>query len=158
MNIFSSETLYFLGLYFNFNLILVLISIILTILVLNCQFRGPKQQRVPKWMRKYIIGYLGKFFCFSNESRAYNFKSSNNNDEVLKQIDNENGPKSVSTKILLKNQPQTDSDSDNDVIKNFKGKNFQLNEVIVNERHKFSNFFTIFFYLIAFSTFNFDLS
>lgn len=47
-----------------------MISVILTIIVLNFHFRGPKKQRVPKWMRKYIIGYLGKLFCFWNETRA----------------------------------------------------------------------------------------
>jgi len=59
------------GLYFNVNLILVLVSVILTIVVLNFHFRGPKKKRVPSWMRKYIIGYLGKVFCFSYESRAF---------------------------------------------------------------------------------------
>lgn len=61
----------FQGLYFNVNLILVLISVILTIIVLNFHFRGPKKQRVPKWMRIYIIGYLGRLFCFCEESRAF---------------------------------------------------------------------------------------
>lgn len=53
-----------LGLYFNVNLILVLISVVLTIIVLNFHFRGPKKQRVPKWMRKYFINYLGRLLCF----------------------------------------------------------------------------------------------
>ena len=53
------------------NLILVLISVILTIIVLNFHFRGPKKQRVPKWMRIWIIGYFGRIFCFCRESRAY---------------------------------------------------------------------------------------
>lgn len=61
----------FKGLYFNVNLILVLISVILTIIVLNFHFRGPKKKRVPKWMRKYIIGYIGFVFCFYNESEFY---------------------------------------------------------------------------------------
>jgi hypothetical protein len=59
------------GLYFNVNLILVLISVILTIIVLNFHFRGPKKQRVPRWMRKFIIGYLGRAFCFCYESNTY---------------------------------------------------------------------------------------
>ncbi len=53
-----------LGLYFNVNLLLVLVSIILTTLVLNLHFRGPKTRRVPKWIRKYFIKYLGCLFCF----------------------------------------------------------------------------------------------
>ena len=67
----ASKSLPIIGLYFNVNLILVLISVILTIIVLNFHFRGPKKQRVPKWMRKYIIGYLGRVFCFCHESNAY---------------------------------------------------------------------------------------
>jgi hypothetical protein len=43
---------------------LVLVSVILTIIVLNFHFRGPKKQRVPKWMRKYLIGYVGRLLCF----------------------------------------------------------------------------------------------
>lgn len=43
----------------------------LTIVVLNFHFRGPKKQRVPKWMRKYIIGYLGRIFCFGYESKQF---------------------------------------------------------------------------------------
>lgn len=39
--------------------------------MLNFHFRGPKKQRVPKWMRKYIIGYLGKVFCFCHESNLF---------------------------------------------------------------------------------------
>ena len=40
-------------------------------MVLNFQFRGPKRKRVPEWMRLYIIGYLGRAFCFVVESRAF---------------------------------------------------------------------------------------
>lgn len=39
--------------------------------MLNFHFRGPKKQRVPLWMRKFIIGYLGRAFCFCYESQAY---------------------------------------------------------------------------------------
>ena len=61
-------------LYFNLNLILVLISVVLTIIVLNFHFRGPKKQRVPKWMRKYIIGYIGRLFCFNKETYKYHLE------------------------------------------------------------------------------------
>jgi len=67
----ASKTLPLIGLYFNFNLILVLCSIILTIIVLNFQFRGPKRQRVPKWARTYVIGYVGRVFCFGPETRTF---------------------------------------------------------------------------------------
>ena len=46
-------------------------SVVLTIIVLNFHFRGPKKQRVPRWMRKFVIGYMGRAFCFCYESRAY---------------------------------------------------------------------------------------
>ncbi len=72
------------------NLILVLISVILTIIVLNFHFRGPKKKRVPKWMRKYIIGYIGFVFCFYNESQFYlkndRFKQAKKNTVVSKKI------------------------------------------------------------------------
>lgn len=67
----AAKSLPIIGLYFNVNLILVLTSVVLTIIVLNFHFRGPKKQRVPKWMRKYIIGYIGRVFCFCHESRAF---------------------------------------------------------------------------------------
>ena len=67
------------------NLILVLISVILTIIVLNFHFRGPKKQRVPRWMRKYIIGYLGRVFCFCHESRAYLHSTSSSTSRSSKQ-------------------------------------------------------------------------
>ena len=67
----AAKTLPIIGLYFNINLILVLISVILTIIVLNFHFRGPKKRRVPKWMRHLIIGHMGRVFCFCYESRAY---------------------------------------------------------------------------------------
>lgn len=49
----------------------MLVSVILTIIVLNFHFRGPKKQRVPRWMRHFLIGYMGRAFCFCYESRAY---------------------------------------------------------------------------------------
>ena len=62
----------------------MLISVILTIIVLNFHFRGPKKQRVPRWMRKYIIGYLGRIFCFCYESKA--FCRINEEEELIIQI------------------------------------------------------------------------
>ena len=70
--------------YFNFNLILVLISIILTILVLNLQFRGPKRTRVPRIIRTLIIGCLGRAFGFGYESRAFYLKNTKLNDQTNK--------------------------------------------------------------------------
>ena len=119
---------------------MVLISIILTILVLNCQFRGPKQQRVPKWMRKYIICYLGKFFCFYNESRAYKLKSDrfNNKKDCSIQIDNNKSLTNIQTKSTVSDTQDTESNED---IKNFKGKNLLLNETTVDVPKNLSNFY-----------------
>jgi hypothetical protein len=39
------------GLYLNINLMLVLFSVVLTIVVLDFYFRGPRKKRVPLWMR-----------------------------------------------------------------------------------------------------------
>jgi hypothetical protein len=61
----------------------VLVSVILTIIVLNFHFRGPKRQRVPKWMRKYVIGYLGRVFCFSHESKLFYHRKEQNKKEII---------------------------------------------------------------------------
>jgi hypothetical protein len=50
---------------------LVLTSVILTIIVLNFHFRGPKKQRVPYFIRRYFIGSFGRVFCFCYESRLF---------------------------------------------------------------------------------------
>ena len=59
----AAKSLPIVGLYFNFNLLLILISVVLTVIVLNLHFRGPKKDKVPDWMRKFLIGYLGYFLC-----------------------------------------------------------------------------------------------
>jgi len=59
----AAKSLPIVGLYFNFNLLLILISVVLTVIVLNLHFRGPKKDKVPNWMRKFLIGYLGYFLC-----------------------------------------------------------------------------------------------
>lgn len=58
------KLLNFKGLYFNFNLITVLISVIFTIIILTFHYRGPNTKRVPKWVRTVVIGYLGRVLCF----------------------------------------------------------------------------------------------
>jgi hypothetical protein len=56
--------LHFLGIYFNVNLILVLISVVLTVVVLNFHYRGPKKSRVPRWCRRLIMGKIGHWLGF----------------------------------------------------------------------------------------------
>ena len=55
----AAKSLPIVGLYFNFNLLLILLSVVLTVIVLNLHFRGPRRDKVPNWMRTYLIGYLG---------------------------------------------------------------------------------------------------
>lgn len=55
---------FLLGIYFNVNLILVLISVVLTVIVLNFHYRGPKKSRVPRWCRRIILGKIGPWLGF----------------------------------------------------------------------------------------------
>lgn len=55
------------GIYFNLNLLLILISVVLTIVVLNFHFRGPKKHRVPKIWKKLIIDYLGHIMRITHD-------------------------------------------------------------------------------------------
>jgi hypothetical protein len=52
------------GIYFNVNLILVLISVVLTVVVLNFHYRGPKKSRVPRWCRRIVMGKIGCWLGF----------------------------------------------------------------------------------------------
>ena len=61
----------------------MLVSVILTIVVLNFHFRGPKKQRVPRWMRRLIIGQIGKAFCFCYESKAFYMAHADNYYEIV---------------------------------------------------------------------------
>jgi len=42
----------------------VLISVVLTVVVLNFHYRGPKKSRVPGWCRRIIMGRLGPWLGF----------------------------------------------------------------------------------------------
>jgi hypothetical protein len=42
----------------------VLISVVLTVVVLNFHYRGPKKTRVPLWCRRIIINKIGKWLGF----------------------------------------------------------------------------------------------
>ncbi|CAF3506938.1 unnamed protein product [Rotaria socialis] len=60
----ASSSLPLIGIYFNVNLILVLISVVLTVVVLNFHYRGPKKSRVPQWCRRIVIGKIGPWLGF----------------------------------------------------------------------------------------------
>ena len=53
------------GIYFNVNLILVLISVVLTVVVLNFHYRGPKKSRVPRWCRRLVMDKIGRWLGFN---------------------------------------------------------------------------------------------
>ena len=59
-----NSKIFFLGIYFNVNLILVLISVVLTVVVLNFHYRGPKKSRVPRWCRRLVMGKIGHWLGF----------------------------------------------------------------------------------------------
>ncbi|KAL7667939.1 hypothetical protein ACOME3_008662 [Neoechinorhynchus agilis] len=75
----ASENLPIIGIYFNINLILVLISVVMTILVLNVHFRGPKSSPVPGWIKKYVIEMLGVSIGISE----HRYSPTNNDDNSL---------------------------------------------------------------------------
>ncbi|CAF0881176.1 unnamed protein product [Rotaria sordida] len=60
----ASSNLPIIGIYFNVNLILVLISVVLTVVVLNFHYRGPKKSRVPHWCRHIVMGKIGRWLGF----------------------------------------------------------------------------------------------
>lgn len=31
------------------------ISVVMTVIVLNCHYKGPTAKQVPRWMRRYVI-------------------------------------------------------------------------------------------------------
>ena len=42
----------------------MLISVVLTVVVLNFHYRGPKKSRVPHWCRRIIMGKIGHWLGF----------------------------------------------------------------------------------------------
>lgn len=61
----------FLGIYFNINLLFVILTVISSIIVLNLHHRAPSKRRVPKWIRTYIIGHVGPYLGFLNEAKGF---------------------------------------------------------------------------------------
>ena len=52
----------------------MLISVVLTTLVVDFHYRGPKKSRAPEWFRNYVIVFLGKLSGFYHESVIYSQK------------------------------------------------------------------------------------
>ncbi len=59
----TSSSMPKLGLYYCFNMILVIISILLSSLVVNVHQAGEDERRVPNWLRVITIEFLGKLIC-----------------------------------------------------------------------------------------------
>ncbi|CAF2389439.1 unnamed protein product [Rotaria sp. Silwood2] len=71
----ASSNLPIIGIYFNVNLILVLISVVLTVVVLNFHYRGPKKSRVPHWCRHIVMDKIGPWLGFYYINREHLFSS-----------------------------------------------------------------------------------
>lgn len=84
----------------------MLISVILTVVVLNFHYRGPKKTRVPRWCRRFILNKIGHWLGF----HFYNFET-NSSFKTIIHRENSNGNlkrNSTDTKIqlaVIKNSP-----------------------------------------------------
>ena len=57
-------------------MVLVSLSLVLTVLVLNAFYRGTNGRRVPQWAKLYIMRYLGRLVCASqNKVKDFDFQS-----------------------------------------------------------------------------------
>ena len=84
---------------------------ILTIIVLNFHFRGPKKKRVPRWLRKYVIGYFGRIFCFGYESKQFIFREKQEKDSKIKKETKSSKVTLLSRLKSRKSAEKSDSDS-----------------------------------------------
>ncbi|CAF0985474.1 unnamed protein product [Rotaria magnacalcarata] len=105
----ASSNLPIIGIYFNVNLILVLISVVLTVVVLNFHYRGPKKSRVPRWCRRIVMGKIGCWLGFhfiSDEQLLSQSNSTKTNVRRSTRRDTSNGEirrgeKNTKTKLPL---------------------------------------------------------
>jgi hypothetical protein len=84
------SSFFLLGIYFNVNLILVLISVVLTVVVLNFHYRGPKKSRVPRWCRHIVMGKIGHWLGFHYISREQLLTPSPSTKSIVRR-ENSNG-------------------------------------------------------------------
>ncbi|CAF0826925.1 unnamed protein product [Rotaria sp. Silwood1] len=109
----ASSNLPMIGIYFNVNLILVLISVVLTVVVLNFHYRGPKKSRVPRWCRHIVMGKIGHWLGFYYINREHLISST----KSITHQQNTNGDincNSNDTKLKLAVMKTTTSTSMND--------------------------------------------
>ena len=65
----TSEHIPLLGSYFIAIMFDTALSLVASCVILNFFHRNPSMSPMPKWVRKYILGYLGWILCFPNHSK-----------------------------------------------------------------------------------------
>ncbi|CAF0721439.1 unnamed protein product [Rotaria sordida] len=121
----ASSNLPIIGIYFNANLILVLISVVLTVVVLNFHYRGPKKSRVPRWCRRIVMGKIGHWLGFhfisyeqllspSTSTKSFPRRSTDRQDNSNGDIGRNNKHSKVKLPLLSKTATKTTSDDDGD--------------------------------------------
>ena len=137
----AAKSLPIVGLYFNFNLLLILISVVLTVIVLNLHFRGPKKDKVPDWMRKFLIGYLGYFLCVickhelettTNNKDIEQNEQINTFEDLL--LTSYKGNNLTENNLTLENLPEIDEEEEEEdnekTLKDQSNINEQINKII----------------------------
>jgi hypothetical protein len=81
----------------------VLISVVLTVVVLNFHYRGPKKTRVPRWCRRIIIDKIGRWFGF----HLINHAQLNSPSPSAKSLARRHPSRSNSNGIISQNQKHT---------------------------------------------------
>lgn len=66
----TSLTVPLLGKYLLFTMILVTLSVLVTIIVLNVNFRSPSTHRMAPWVKRVFIGFLPKLLCITRPPRT----------------------------------------------------------------------------------------
>lgn len=66
----TSLTVPLLGKYLLFTMILVTLSVLVTIIVLNVNFRSPSTHRMAPWVKRVFIGFLPKLLCITRPART----------------------------------------------------------------------------------------
>jgi hypothetical protein len=68
----------------------VLISVVLTVVVLNFHYRGPKKSRVPRWCRRIIMDKIGHWLGFHYISREQLLSSSSSGKSLSRRTNRRN--------------------------------------------------------------------
>jgi hypothetical protein len=90
----------------------VLISVVLTVVVLNFHYRGPKKSRVPRWCRRIVMGKIGHWLGFHFISQEQLLSSSPSTKSSRRSIRRQNSNGEVDrnrkhTKVKLPLLPTT---------------------------------------------------